>query len=40
MLGALERRGYVTRETVKGFGLVVSVTADGEKLLRECGRVV
>jgi hypothetical protein len=32
-------RGYVTRETVKGFGLVVRVTADGERLLRAHGRV-
>jgi len=32
-------RGYVTRETVEGFGLVVSVTADGRKLLRACGRI-
>lgn len=32
-------RGYVTRETIKGFGLVVKVTADGERLLRAHGRV-
>ena len=31
-------RGYVTRETVRGFGLVVTVTADGKKLLRDSGR--
>ena len=31
-------RGYVARETVRGFGLVVKVTADGEKLLRAHGR--
>jgi hypothetical protein len=32
-------RGYVERETVAGFGLVVTVTEDGEKLLRAHGRV-
>jgi hypothetical protein len=32
-------RGYVERETVAGFGLVVMVTEDGEKLLRAHGRV-
>jgi hypothetical protein len=32
-------RGYVTRETVAGFGLTVTVTADGKKLLRRHGRV-
>jgi hypothetical protein len=32
-------RGYVARETVAGFGMVVTVTAHGEKLLREHGRV-
>jgi len=32
-------RGYVTREEIAGFGLVVMVTDDGEKLLREHGRV-
>ena len=32
-------RGYVTRETIKGFGLAVKVTADGERLLRAHGRV-
>ena len=30
---------YVARETVAGFGLIVMVTEDGEKLLREHGRV-
>src|SRR5215471_3868123 len=32
--------GYVARETIAGFGLVVTVTADGEKLLREHGRIL
>jgi hypothetical protein len=32
-------RGYVTRETVAGFGLTVTVTDDGKKLLRRHGRV-
>jgi hypothetical protein len=32
-------RGYVTRETVAGFGIVVSVTEDGERLLRASGRM-
>jgi len=32
-------RGYVARETIAGFGLVVTVTGDGEKLLRANGRV-
>jgi hypothetical protein len=31
-------RGYVARETIAGFGLVVTVTEDGEKLLRTNGR--
>jgi hypothetical protein len=31
--------GYVARETVAGCGLVLTVTADGEKLLRAHGRV-
>jgi hypothetical protein len=31
-------RGYVARETVDGLGLVVTVTEDGEKLLRANGR--
>ena len=32
-------RGYVAREAVAGFGVIVTVTEDGEKLLRENGRV-
>ena len=32
-------RGYVARETIAGFGLIVKVTEGGEKLLREHGRV-
>jgi hypothetical protein len=32
-------RGYVARESVAGCGLVVKVTADGEKLLRAYGRI-
>ena len=31
-------RGYVARETVRGLGLVVKVTEDGESLLRAHGR--
>ena len=31
--------GYVARETIAGFGLVVTVTEDGEKLLRAHNRV-
>ena len=31
--------GYVAREAVAGFGIVVKVTEDGEKLLRQHGRV-
>ncbi len=31
--------GYVARETVAGFGLIVTVTEHGERLLRENGRV-
>jgi hypothetical protein len=31
--------GLVARETVKGFGIVVKVTDDGERLLRAHGRV-
>ena len=31
-------RGYVARERVAGFGLVVTVTEHGEKLLRANGR--
>jgi hypothetical protein len=33
-------RGYVARETVAGFGLTVTVTAEGEKVLREQGRSI
>ena len=32
-------RGYVARETVAGFGMIVTVTEDGERLLRTHGRV-
>jgi hypothetical protein len=32
-------RGLVAREMIAGFGLVVTVTEDGEKLLRAHGRV-
>jgi hypothetical protein len=32
-------RGYVTRETIAGVGLIVTVTGDGEKLLRENSRM-
>ena len=32
-------RGYVSRETIAGGGLIVTVTEDGEKLLRAHGRV-
>ena len=31
--------GYVARETIAGFGMVVAVTEDGEKLLRAHGRI-
>jgi hypothetical protein len=31
--------GYVARESIAGFGLVVTVTEDGEKLLRAHGRI-
>jgi len=31
--------GYVARETIAGFGLIVAVTEDGERLLRDNGRV-
>jgi len=31
--------GYVARETTAGFGLIVAVTEDGERLLRDNGRV-
>jgi len=30
--------GYVARETIAGFGMVVTVTEDGEKFLRAHGR--
>jgi hypothetical protein len=32
-------RGYVAREAVAGFGVIVTITEDGERLLREHGRV-
>ncbi len=31
--------GYVTREAIAGFGVVVMVTEDGERLLRAHGRL-
>jgi len=31
-------RGFVARETMPGLGLVIAVTEDGEKLLRQSGR--
>jgi hypothetical protein len=31
-------RGYVEREAVAGFGVIVTVTQDGERLLRARGR--
>ena len=31
--------GYVTREAIAGFGVIVIVTEAGEKLLREQGRI-
>jgi hypothetical protein len=31
--------GYVARETIAGFGMIVAVTEDGEKLLRARGRI-
>jgi hypothetical protein len=31
--------GYVTRATVAGVGIIVTVTEDGERLLRAHGRV-
>ena len=31
--------GYVARETIAGFGIIVTVTEDGEKFLREHGRI-
>ena len=33
-------RGYVTRETIAGVGIVVTVTGDGERLLRANGRIL
>lgn len=32
-------RGYVAREAIAGFGLIVTVTDQGKKLLREHHRV-
>jgi hypothetical protein len=32
-------KGYVVRETIAGFGIVVTVTADGETFLRAYGRI-
>jgi hypothetical protein len=31
--------GYVARDTIAGFGMVVTVTEEGEKLLRANGRL-
>jgi hypothetical protein len=31
--------GYVARETIAGFGLIVAVTEDGARLLRDNGRI-
>ena len=31
-------QGYVARETIAGFGMIATVTEDGERLLREHGR--
>lgn len=31
--------GYVVRETVAGFGMIVAVTDAGEQLLRDNGRI-
>jgi hypothetical protein len=31
-------RGYVVREAIAGFGIAVTATADGERLLRDNGR--
>jgi hypothetical protein len=31
--------GYVARETIAGYGLMVAVTEDGERLLRDNGRI-
>ena len=32
-------QGYVARETIAGFGMIVTVTEDGERLLRDHGRM-
>ncbi|MGA7803020.1 hypothetical protein [Bradyrhizobium sp.] len=32
-------RGYVAREAIAGFGLIVTATEAGEKLLRAHGRI-
>ena len=32
-------KGYVARETIAGSGLIVTVTEDGENLLRVNGRI-
>jgi hypothetical protein len=32
-------RGYVARETIAGFGMIVAITEDGERLLCAHGRV-
>ena len=32
-------KGYVARETIAGFGIAVTVTADGETFLRANGRI-
>jgi len=32
-------RGYVARETIGGSGVIVTLTEDGEKLLRAHGRL-
>ena len=32
-------RGYVARETIAGFGMIVTVTKEGEALLRAHGRM-
>jgi len=31
--------GYVARESVAGFGVIIAVTEDGEKLLHNNGRI-
>ena len=31
-------RGYVAREAIAGFGVIVTATEDGERLLRDNGR--